>query len=77
MSTQRPAIISRKTQEDIERTLDEVLNSVANGTIEPGDAKTGLLYLITSIDNGEPNEIATASRSSKLYKSVMSGRSSD
>ncbi|NWD57440.1 hypothetical protein HX878_22205 [Pseudomonas veronii] len=72
MPTQRPPIISDENQDDIERTLDELLNGVANGTIAPVAVKSGLLHLIASIDNGEPNQIATFSRDSNKYTSILS-----
>lgn len=75
MSTQRPAIIDDETQENMERTLDEVLRGVADGSIDPVAAKSGLLYLISSIDNGEPNEIVTFTKNAAGYTSIMSEES--
>lgn len=68
MSTQRKSIISATTNSQMESTLTDVLQSVADGTLSVEQARSGLLYLIASIDNGEPSEIDTWTRSSAPYK---------
>jgi hypothetical protein len=70
MSTQRSPIMTRKTQAIMERTLEEVLTQVAAGKISPAAAKGGILYLIASIDNGEPNEIETSTKDLSIYSSA-------
>ena len=68
MSTQRKSILNATTSRQMKSTLTDVLQSVADGTLSVEQARNGLLYLITSIDNGEPNEIETWTRSSEAYK---------
>ncbi|WP_313025574.1 hypothetical protein [Pseudomonas lopnurensis] len=57
--TPRPAVIDDITQENMKQTLREVLKAVSTGALSPDDALSGILYLIASVDNGEPNEIKT------------------
>lgn len=68
MSTERKSIISAKTNRQMEATLKDVLESVANGSLSVEKAHGGILYLIASIDNGEPSEIDAWTRNSAPYK---------
>lgn len=74
MSTGRPAIIDDNTQENMERTLDEVLCGVADGSLDPVAAKSGLLSLIGSIDTGNQDEINTFTLNRARYTSIMSNK---
>ncbi|WP_219096216.1 hypothetical protein [Pseudomonas sp. UMAB-40] len=74
MSTGRPAIIDDNTQENMERTLDEVLRGVADGSLDPVAAKSGLLSLIGSVDTGNQDEIKTFTHSRARYTSIMSNK---
>lgn len=58
----------------MEQTLREVLTAVATGSLSPEAALSGILYLIASIDNGEPNEIKTWTEGGvHTYQSFYSG----
>lgn len=59
MTTVREPVLDDKTQSSMQKALNEALIAVKVGDLSVEDALANILYLIASIDNGEPSEIAT------------------
>lgn len=57
MTTQRTPIIGDETREDMELTLRGVLTELSQGRLSVEAAESGLLHLISSVDNGAQDEI--------------------
>jgi hypothetical protein len=59
MDTVRRSALDDETLENMESALKDALSAVRAGQLKVDDALGDILYLISSIDHGEPSEIKT------------------
>ncbi|HDS1796973.1 MULTISPECIES: hypothetical protein [Pseudomonas] len=70
MDTVRKSALDDETLENMESALREALTAVSEGQLKVGDALGDILYLITSIDHGQPSEIQTWTAPGALIRKI-------
>lgn len=70
MDTVRKSALDDETLENMESVLREVLIAVSEGRLKVDDALGDILYLVSSIDQGEPSEIQTWTAPGALVKKI-------
>jgi hypothetical protein len=70
MDNVRKSALDDESLENMESALKEALTAVSEGRLNVDDALGDILYLIHSIDNGEPSEIKTWTAPGALTKKI-------
>lgn len=66
----RKSALDEETLENMESALRDALTAVSEGRLKVSDALGDILYMISSIDHGEPSEINTWTAPGALTKKI-------